>query len=160
MDFRRSVHLSAGGEDPRDETRHDRQRATLGDRARHGIHARTRPLRLDDGRRRLDDRVGHLSGVRRHGANDWQPWLDAGRVGARRRPDHRRRAVVRRARRDDAARRRPVRLHPRGVLAAVGISVRLDAVSGHPDRNDCRRRRRLRPVFRRASCRGLPTITI
>ena len=81
--------------------------------------------------------------------NDWQPGVAAGGVGADGRPHHCRRAVVRRTRRHDAARRRPVRLHSRGVLATVGISLRLDAVSRHPDRNDCCRRGRVRSIFRR-----------
>ena len=74
-------------------------------------------------------------------------------------PDGRRRAVLRRAGGDDAARRRPVRLPARGVLAALGIPLRLDAVPGHPDRHDRRGGGRLRALFSACSCRGLPTTT-
>ena len=65
------------------------------------------------------------------------------------------RALVRRARGDDAARRRPVRLPARGVLAAVGVPLRLDAVPGHPDRHDRGGGGRLRPVPRRAAGRAI-----
>ena len=78
-----------------------------------------------------------------------QPRLAAGRLAAHRRADDRRRAVVRRAGRDDAAGRRPVRLSARGVFAALGLSLRLDAVSRDSDRHDCRRRGRLRALLRR-----------
>ena len=64
--------------------------------------------------------------------------------------DHCRRLVVRRARRDDAAGGRPVRLPPRSVFAALGLPLRLDAVSRDSDRHDCRRRGRLRALLRRA----------
>ena len=45
---------------------------------------------------------------------------------------------------DDAAGRRAVRLPARGAGAAVGISLRLDFLFGHSDRNDCGRRRGVR----------------
>src|SRR5208282_982578 len=45
---------------------------------------------------------------------------------------------VRRACGDVSACRRTIHLLARGVFAPVGISVRLDAVSGHPDWYDCR----------------------
>ena len=51
--------------------------------------------------------------------------------------------------------RRPVRLSARGVLAAVGVSLRLDAVPGHPDRDHRRRGRRLRALSRRAGAGDL-----
>ena len=74
--------------------------------------------------------------------------------------DRRRRAVLRRAGGDDAARRRPVRLPARSVLAAVGISLRLDAVPGDSDRHDRRGLGRLRALLRRAGAvdcrRSLP----
>ena len=112
---------------------------------------RPRPVRLDDGRRRLDDRVGHLHRLGRHGADHRQPRLAARRRGSLTGAAHRRRrALLRRAGRDDAARGRTVRLPARGVLAAVGIPLRLDAVPGHPDRHDRRGLRRLRPLLRRA----------
>ena len=51
---------------------------------------------------------------------------------------------------DDAAGGRSVRLPARGVLAALGLPLRLDAVHGDPDRDDRRRRGRVRAVHRRA----------
>ncbi len=85
--------------------------------------------RLHDGRRRLDDRIGHLivsaDMSRNIGSPGWllsAPGVLTGVltiVG---------RALVRRARRDDAARGRPVRVSPGSVLAALGIPVRLDAL--------------------------------
>ncbi len=81
---------------------------------------------------------------------DRQPGLAARRLAADRTAHRRRRALLRRAGGDDAARRRAVRLPARGVLAAVGLPLRLDAVSGHPDRHDRRRVGRLRALLRRA----------
>ena len=63
-------------------------------------------------------------------------------------PDHRRGPELWRAGGHDAARRRPVCLSARSAGAAVGISLRLDAFSGDPDRNHRRRRRGLRQVSR------------
>ena len=63
-------------------------------------------------------------------------------------PDHRRRPELRRTGGHDAARRRPVRLSARSARAAVGISIRLDAVSGDPDRHHRRGRSGLRQVSR------------
>ena len=54
-------------------------------------------------------------------------------------------------------RRRPVRLLPRGVRAALGLSLRLGDVPRHPDGHDRRGRGRLREVSRRALARRSPT---
>ena len=45
--------------------------------ARHRVHARPRPLRLDDGRRRIDDRLRHFHRLGRHGAQRRQRRLAA-----------------------------------------------------------------------------------
>ena len=97
----------------------------------------------------VDDRLGHLhrvSGDRREvgfaGSADRR--LGRGRIH-----DDCGRAQLRRAGRDDAAGRRAVRLSARSAWAAVGISLRLDSVPGHSDRNDCRGRRGFRQVSRR-----------
>ncbi len=71
-------------------------------------------------------------------------WLLTGALTDQRRP------VLRRAGRDDAAGRRTVSLPARGVLAAVRLSLRLDAVPRHPDRIHRGGRRRLRTLRRRA----------
>ena len=63
-------------------------------------------------------------------------------------PDHRRGPQLRRTGCHDAARRRSVCLPARSAGAAVGISLRLDALSGDPDRDHCRRRCGLRQVSR------------
>src|SRR3954471_7370181 len=63
---------------------------------------------------------------------------------------HRRGPLLRRAGGDDAAGRRAVRLPARGLLAALGVPLRLDAVPGDPDRHHRRRGRGLRPLPRRA----------
>ena len=60
-------------------------------------------------------------------------WVVTGRAHDRGGP------VVRRAGGDDAACRRPVRLPARGVLAAVGLPLWMDALPRHPDRHDCGR---------------------
>ena len=70
------------------------------------------------------------------------------RLAGHRLPDHRRGAQLRRTGRHDAARRRPICLSARSAGAAVGISLRLDAFSGNPDRNHRRRGRGLRQVSR------------
>src|SRR5207248_5172455 len=59
------------------------------------------------------------------------------------------RALLRRACGDDAEGGRAVRLSARGVLAALGLSLRLDTLPRHTDRNNRRRRRRLRQILRR-----------
>ena len=47
------------------------------------------------------------------------------------------RALVRRTGGDDAEGRRPIRVSSRSILAAVGISLRLDAFPCDSDRHDC-----------------------
>ena len=54
------------------------------------------------------------------------------------------RADLRRARGDDAARRRRVRVHPRGLWAALGLPLRLDAILRRQHRRAGRARGRLR----------------
>ena len=59
-----------------------------------------------------------------------------------------RRLVLWRTLGHDAACRGHVRLPSRGVLAAFGISVRLDIICCHRNRHDCRRRRCVRTILR------------
>ncbi len=47
--------------------------------------------------------------------------------------------------------RRPICLPARGLQSAVGISLRLDAVSCDTDRNNCRSRSCIRTISRRAN---------
>ena len=140
------AHLSSGAFD--DQFSGDSAGHGDRDSARYGVQARTRTLRLDHGRRRLHDRIRHLHRLGGHGENDRQRRLAPGGLDAQRRPDDRRRAVVRRAGRDDAAGRRAVRLPARGLLADLGIPLRLDAVPGDSNGDDRGGRRRLRPLLR------------
>ena len=64
------------------------------------------------------------------------------------------RALLRRAGGDDAEGRRPIRLSARSVLAALGISLRLDVVSRHSNRNHRGGRGRFRALHRRARAVG------
>ncbi len=59
-----------------------------------------------------------------------------------------RRAQLRRTGGNDAASGRAVRLSARGTRAVVGLSLRLDAISGDSDRHDCCGRRGFRQVSR------------
>ena len=120
------------------------------DRARHRVQTRSRTVRLDDGRRGLDDRFGHLHRLRRHCAAGRKSRVAADGLDHYRRPHADGGSFLRRARGDDAARRRTVRLPPRGVLAALGIPLRMDALPRHPDRHDCGGERGVRAVPRRS----------
>ena len=71
-------------------------------------------------------------------------WID------HRRADRRRGALLRRTGRHDAQGRRAIRLPARILLAALGISLRLDAFPRHSDGHDRRRGRGLRAISRRA----------
>ncbi len=85
------------------------------------------------------------------------PGVAAGGLAGHRRAHAGGGAVLRRTGGDDAARRWPVRLPARGVLAAVGLPLRVDALPRHPDRHHCRGRRRVCALPRRAvadDCRG------
>ena len=114
--------------------------------SRHRVQAWPRALRVDDGRRRLDDRLGHLSRLGGDGTADGEPRTAADGLDRHRWPDARRCALVRRTRGDDAARGRSVRLPARSLRAALGVPVRLDAVHGDPDRHHCGGGGRLRPL--------------
>ncbi len=114
--------------------------------SRHRVQTWPRTLRVDDGRRRLDDRLGHLSRLGGDGTADGEPRTAADGLDRHRWPDARRCALVRRTRGDDAARGRSVRVPARSLRAALGVPVRLDAVHGDPDRHHCGGGGRLRPL--------------
>ena len=75
-------------------------------------------------------------------------WL-ARRLADHRRSDRQRRPILRRTSSHDAAGRRAVSLSARGILAAVGLPLRLDAVSRHSDGLHRGGGRRLRALRRR-----------
>ena len=92
----------------------------------------------------LDDRLGHLSGFGGNCArSEFAGTFDRGVAGHRVHDDCGCPQLWR-AGGDDAAGRRAIRLSARGARAAVGVPLRLDAVSGDPDGDDCGRRRGFR----------------
>ena len=121
----------------------DRRSGGRSDRARRFLttglvrfRPRPRPAGCNDGRGRLDDRLGGVHRLGRHRPPGWVGRLAAGGLGGERAAHRRRGAVVRRACRDDARGGRAVRLPARGVLAVLGVPLRLDAVPRDPDRDD------------------------
>ena len=124
------------------------------ERQRTRLHPRAGPLRLDHDRGRVDDRLGHLYCVRGYRAADGLGGRAARRLGDHRGADDLRGALLRRTGCDDAQGRRAIRLPARILLAAVGLSVRLDAFSGDPDGHDRRGGGGLRAISRRALSGG------
>src|SRR5579863_2133855 len=108
------------------------------------------PLRRDDARGRVDDRLGDLHRAGGDTAAGRVAGAAAARVADHRRGDRLWRVELRRARGDVSRDRRVVRLPAPRDLAALGISLRLDPVRGDSDRRDRRRGRRIRDVRGRA----------
>jgi len=144
---RLSLHLQEGREYP-DQLTHANHSQRLGYPfpARSGIRKGSGPYQLNDAGDGLDDRIRHLYCFGRD-----QPGSELSGVVDRSLArdgfhDDRRGAELRRAGCDDAASRRPVRLSARGSRAAMGLSLWLDAVPRHPDRDHRRSRCRVRQV--------------
>ena len=132
------------------ETKPSTSRQRLGSPlpSRQRIRKRSRPDQRHHAGDGLHDRLGHLYCFRRNCARDRLAGAaDRGLAGDRL-YDHRRRSQLWRAGGHDAAGRRAIRLPAGSAGAAVGISLWLDAFSGHPDRDHCGGRRGLRQVSR------------
>ena len=117
------------------------------------IRSRAGPVRFDDDRCRLDDRLGHLHRFRRHCAQHGIDGRLARGLDHHRLDDRCRGAFLRRTRGHDAEGRRAIRLPARSVLSALGIFVRLDAFPRHSDRNHRRRGRGFCAIPRRPVAR-------
>jgi hypothetical protein len=136
------VYASPSGE-PKSQSKPGR------DSASSPAGAESWPFQLDGAGDRVHDRVRHLYCRCGHCRGTNSPALLPGRVGGDGHPHHDWRAQLRRAGGHDAQGRRTVRLPARVAGAAVGISLRLDALPGHPDGHHRRRVRGLRQVSRR-----------
>ena len=119
------------------------------------VHSRHRPARRDLPGGRLDDRLGDLHRLGRHrpaGVVVGTRGAAAG-LGDHRRDDGHRRPGLRRAGGHDAQGGRAVRLSAGGTLAGGRISLRLDPLHRHPDRDHRGGRGGVCPVPRRPRTR-------
>ena len=97
--------------------------------------SRARADRRHHDRDGVNDRLGdfyHIGGIV---AAERRAWLAASRMGYRRPANDHRRVVLLGTRNHDAARWRRLRLFARSIWEIHRVLVRLDSVSGDPNRN-------------------------